>query len=276
MLGRGKAERLNWHPVMNVCIWAAVFVSVAPLVVLLLQCFLNRWSGLVPTEWTLRGMTTFARNLPKIATLTETTLIIGALVALLSTLVGMLLAHYFSTCPLKHPLLWDLAIMLPVFVPATVFGLGMRNAFFTLGIANSLPAVIIALCVVNVPYTAKMMIDVAQAVGPSLQEEARVLGASPLRSYLVGMLPSLLPGVFAAMGISFMNAINNYFLIILMGAGSVRTLISSLVLPAVQSAPMPVAATYCVFFIILDAGVFLLFQLLSRWAARYAGKNMAA
>ena len=274
MPSNATVKKVGGHPAMNACIWIAVFLSVAPLVVLVLQCFLNRWSGLIPTEWTLRGVTTFARNLPKIGSLTQGTMFIGVTVAVLSTLVGMLLAHYLSTKPVKHPLLWDLSIMLPVFVPATVFGLGMRNAFFTLGIANSLPAVIIALVVVNVPYTAKMMIDVAQAVGPSLQEEARVLGASPLKSYMVGMLPSLLPGVFAAMGISFMNAINNYFLVILMGAGGVRTLISSLVLPAVQSAPMPVAATYCVFFIILDAGVFLVFQLLSRWAASYAGKNM--
>lgn len=264
------------HPLMEAFIWVMVFISVLPLAVLLFQCFLTRWNQLVPTEWTLRGIRMFAHNLYKIIPLTGNTLLIGLIVAVLSTIVGMLVAQYLCLKRVKHPLLWELLVMLPVFVPTTVCGLGMRNAFFALGIANSLAAVILSLCVVNIPYTAKMMIDVTQSVGTSLQEEARVLGANPVKSYLVGMLPSLLPGVFASMGLAFMNAISDYFLIVSMGAGRVRTLISSLVLPAVQSAPMPTAATYCVFFIILDAGAFFLFQLLSNKATRYAGKNMGA
>jgi putative spermidine/putrescine transport system permease protein len=259
---------------MIAMIWLAVAISVIPLIVLILQCFVPRWTGFIPNQWTFRGIETFIKNFGSIVDLSILTIKLGLIVAVLSTLIAMLIGRYYVNKQIKHHLLWELFVMLPVFVPTTVCALGMRNVFFDLNLANSYASVVIALCVVNVPYSAKILIDVNSAIGVKYEQQASMLGAGPIKSYFLSTFRLLLPGIYSSLGVVFMNAINDYFLIAMMGSGKIKSLITTLVLPAVQSSTPPVASVYCVFFIALDAFFFFVFQMMSKAALNKVGKNI--
>jgi ABC-type spermidine/putrescine transport system permease subunit II len=203
-------------------------------------------------------------------------LLLGFSSAIIATLVGMAASRALINHQIKHKVAWDLLIMLALIVPPTVCGVGMRTLFLKLGFANTWGSVLFSLVIANIPYCTKIMMDITSTVGISFEQEARVLGLGKVRAYFVGTVPLIVPGILTSLGFGFMTAVNQYFYVAFMGAGRIKSLIVSIVLPAVSHSAMPVAATYCVFFILFNVVIFAFFQFLAKKAQKAVGKNVGA
>jgi putative spermidine/putrescine transport system permease protein len=153
--------------------------------------------------------------------------------------------------------------MLPFLVPATVFAMGVQVAFIRLGLARSVPGVVVAHAIVALPYASALMIDVVRAQGARLDEAARTLGAGPLATLRLVTVPSLAPGLLSALSMGFIISCSQYFLTLLIGGGKVRTF-ALVMLPYIAGGDRTIAAAYGVVFMLVILAVFAVFRLLLR------------
>ena len=110
-----------------------------------------------------------------------------------------------------------------------------------------------------VPYCITIMTDVTKAVGDRYEQQAMVLGATPIRSFFEVTLPSLLPGVLSSVSMGFILSYSQYFTTLMVGGGRVKTLALVLV-PYIQSGDRALSSVYSVAFVGSALLVFFLFE----------------
>ena len=94
----------------------------------------------------------------------------------------------------------------------------------TLNLLNSPEAVVIGLVHVLVPFAALSIASVLQGIDLNLEESARILGASKLKTFLRVTLPLSLDGIGTAAILVFMIANGSFVTLLLLGGGSLQTL----------------------------------------------------
>ena len=225
------------------------------------------WPDLVPQKLTDRAIIDLFGSSREIgAVLIQSigiALAVAAFTTLFSALASRALAHYsfFGKEAFRF------ATVLPFLIPTTVFAMGVQVTFMRMGLASTIPGVILAHIIVASPYATMIMTDVTVAAGTRLEEQARVSGANPLQTLLHIQIPMLLPGILSAAAMSYIVSFSQYFLTLLIGGGRVKTF-AMLMFPYLGGGDRTIASAYGIVFILVIFGVFLLFEvLLKRFAA---------
>jgi putative spermidine/putrescine transport system permease protein len=263
------------HILLGIFLWLAVATIVVPLLVLLVWCFLNRWAEMIPEAWTWRGIEALISGTYNLWQVCGFSLVLSLVVALISVLIATMTARAYCNYDFIGRRLVTIGSLLPIIIPVTVFGMGVHVLFIRMHLNNSLAAVILAQLLCTVPFAIKIMVDVSQAAGNRLEEQARVLGASPVSAFLHGSLPLIMPGIISALSISFIMSSSQYFLTMLLGGGKVETL-ATLIMPLISGSDRVVSSTFSVLFIVINAGVFALFQVVSNVLARRTGAHLSS
>lgn len=130
-------------------------------------------------------------------------LIASTISVILGTLAGVALHKY------KVPLLSTL-VMIPVAAPELLVGVSLLLFFilinFTLGMASIILAHI-AFCVSFVTIAVKTRMH---GMDNSLLDAARDLGASPVKTFFLVLIPTILPGVIAGWLMAFTLSIDDF------------------------------------------------------------------
>ena len=84
----------------------------------------------------------------------------------------------------------------PLVFPTIILGVALLLLYKTIGMPV-LPGLLLAHCVVGMPYGFRTVLASAQALDPALEEAGQSLGAGPLRTLLLVTLPLIWPGVLA-------------------------------------------------------------------------------
>lgn len=136
---------------------------------------------------------------------------------------------------------WRNILMALMIVPM-MLGNGVRSAAWMLllgskGMVNSVlasigaqplellytpVAVVIALVAVLVPFAVIVLVNVFDAIAPSLEEAAQCLGCSPFGAFARAVLPLAIPGLLSAGAMAFGLAMNSYATPVLIGGPSVQ------------------------------------------------------
>jgi putative spermidine/putrescine transport system permease protein len=112
----------------------------------------------------------------------------------------------------------------PLIVPELVVGLALYQQFMIgLGM-NNLTTLVIGHTVLMFPYAVRVTGASLALIDPSVEDAARGLGASPLRTFWTVTLPLLRPGLFSAALLSFVTSFNNVPLSLLLQSRDFRTL----------------------------------------------------
>lgn len=251
--------------------WARVFVAVHVLLVLAPIAVVATWSvssswawpGLAPGGLTARGFQTVLAD--SSTGLGSLWLSIGIAVAcaLVTTLVATLAARAVCLHEWRGRRLFEFAAMLPFLIPSTVFAMGVQVAFLKLGLARSVGGVVLAHCIVALPYAMGIMCDVTRAAGRGLEEAALTCGAGRLRTLAHVTLPALAPGIASSLLMCYIVSFSQYFLTLLIGGGAVRTF-ALVLFPYLGGGDRTVAGAYGAVFIAATLLVFLVFELLLR------------
>jgi putative spermidine/putrescine transport system permease protein len=170
------------------------------------------------------------------------TLRIGFVTTLVSLLIGYPLAHWMAR---MHSRIGHALALMAVIAPlltgivvrtfAWMTLLGDRGVINTtlqwMGVAGKpLPlmynefGVVIGLVHIYVPFMVLTLVGVIGRIDPTLEEAARGLGASRLRTFLEVTLPLSLPGILAGSLLVFALAISAYVTPVLLGGNNVLTL----------------------------------------------------
>jgi putative spermidine/putrescine transport system permease protein len=84
----------------------------------------------------------------------------------------------------------------PLVFPTIILGVALLLLYKTIGMPV-FAGLLLAHCVVGMPYGFRMVLAGAQALDPALEEAGQSLGAGPLRTLLLVTLPLIWPGVLA-------------------------------------------------------------------------------
>lgn len=248
-------------------------VIVIPALTLLVWVFTERWAwpDLIPQVFSKRAVMEIASRKEELVRVFGSSILISTVVAVLSAVVGMMTARALVCYQFRGRQLMYFLTILPFMVPATVFAMGVQITFIKLGLNNTIAGVIISHLICSLPYAVRLLMDGMQAVGKKLEEQARVLGASPVRAFGRTTLPLLVPVILSSVSMAYIVSFSQYFLTLLIGGGSVKTF-TIIMVPYLQSGKRNIACIYSMIFFGVTLVVFALFEWIAkRWTKNYSG-----
>ncbi len=249
------------------------YVALHAIIVVIPFSVLAAWSvsaswpapDLLPQALSAKGLEELARPSQHALPTLATSIGIACACAVVSTVVATLAAYALANYQFKGRRIFQFAATLPFLIPSTVFAMGVQVAFIRLGLARSATGVMLAHCIVALPYAVVIMTEVCRAVGVRLAQAAQTLGASPMQSALRITLPRLLPGIASSLTMTYIMSFSQYFLTLLIGGGAVRTFALDM-FPYLASGDRTIASTYGMVFLLVTLAVFAVLQFaLRRW-----------
>ena len=132
----------------------------------------------------------------------HTALRTSAIVAVLSSLgavaLGILASLALTRRRFRGMAAVTALLLSPLVIPYIVFGISLLLFFHAVGLGLSFASLTIAHIVLSVPYTILVLVPRLEQIDSSLEEAARDLGASRLRTFRSIILPLIFPAVVSA------------------------------------------------------------------------------
>ncbi len=220
-----------------------------PFVPLLLWSFAGEWRfpDLLPSEWSLRGISYLVEPGSRVLGATLTSLLIAGATAVASVAVGLPAGIALGCYEFRFKGLIIFFILLPILVPPLASTMGVHLTFIRLGLADTAFGVFLVHLVPTVPYTAIILTSVFAERTGEQEEVARSLGASARQAFLHVTLPQVMPGIAVAALFGFLISWSQYVLTLLIGGGNVITLPMLLFSAASGNDPVITSALALVF-----------------------------
>ena len=201
------------------------------------------------------------------------TLQLGLLTATSATLLALAFVLVVERTQFRGRRLIGILSVLPMITPPFVIGLalillfgrsGAVNAFLEWGFAirptrwiYGMPGVWLAQTLALTPVAYLVLVGIAQGIGPSLEEAAQTLRASPMQTFTTITLPLLAPGIANAFLIVFIESLADFGNPLLLG-GNLEVLSTSIYFAVVGVQQDPGrAAVLAVILLLLSLGLFV-------------------
>ncbi|WP_338748188.1 ABC transporter permease [Janibacter alittae] len=195
---------------------------VIPLVPLVMWTGAARWSGTARAPQDL-GLDAWHEALDAGAlTALGRSMLLGAVVALIATPLGALAGRALGWRLLRRPIPPSLVLLGPVALAPFAVAMGLDVVILRLGIPGEV-AVLLVLSVFALPYTTFTLRATYQSLDPALEEQARVLGATPAGARRRVTLPAATNGLVTAAGLAFLVGWSDYAVTLLIGGGQIIT-----------------------------------------------------
>jgi putative spermidine/putrescine transport system permease protein len=149
-----------------------------------------------PRGFTLRWYGRFLDS-PEFLEAARFSLIVASLTALIACAVGTPAALALARYRVRGRELVTGILLSPVIFPSVVLGLAILVFYHRVGLAGTLPGIVGAHVLLTAPFVLRMVMASLAQSDPSLQEAARNLGASPLRTFWKVTVPLIRPGLLA-------------------------------------------------------------------------------
>lgn len=165
--------------------------------------FSLRWYARVLSAGELRGA--FVRSLW-----------VATVCTLVAVPVGTLAAVALARWRFRHAAAIQLYLLLPFTVPLIGSGIGLMLLFGELRLLGAVWPVGLAVCVVNLPFMIWAVAASVNGLDPELERAAANCGAGPAQTFLLVVLPAVLPGVVAGALLMFILALNEFLVSLLL------------------------------------------------------------
>jgi len=236
-------------------------------VVLVINAGAARWMfpDVLPAAASSRGIELLVDNRGDIAqsmiSSTGYSLATVALSFLLSVLPASVLARY----EFHGRFMLEALFLSPVLVPAITYGMGIHFLFIRVGLADTVLGVVLVLTAAAYPYMLRALIAGFQQIPTEIDTCAANLGATLLRRVLVVHIPLLGPAILAGGSVVFLVAFSEYFLVFLIGGGSVASYTGYL-FPYLSGGDRTLGSVLTLLFVVVPL---LLFLVLDRTLSAY-------
>ncbi|MFT4105083.1 MAG: ABC transporter permease subunit [Lacrimispora sp.] len=254
-----KKKRAPLFSNMILCLLIAGILL--PAATLLIWIFTERWAWpkLIPQVFSIRAVLEVAGRKRELLQILGSSILISGVTAVLSGVIGLMTARAMILYCFPGKRLMYFFTILPFMVPATVFAMGIQITFIKMGLNNRISGIIIAHLISSLPYAVRLIMEGTQAVGKRLEEQARVLGASPFQAFYKVSLPVLMPVILPAISMSYVVSFSQYFLTLMIGGGRVKTF-TIVMVPYLQSGDRNIASIYSGVFLGVTLAVFAVLE----------------
>jgi putative spermidine/putrescine transport system permease protein len=164
-----------------------------------------------PQGLSLRWVIAFLTS-PSLRTSYMLSLTIAFVVMLLSTTLGTMAALFLTRVKFPGRSLIRAFFLAPLMLPGLVVGLALYVFYVVtnVGLARTLPGMVIGHVVVTVPYVIGAVSAALYNFDLSLEDAARSLGAGPVRAFRAITLPIISPGVMAGSIFAFIVSFGQF------------------------------------------------------------------
>lgn len=236
---RIRPQRLVFY----IIVFLIVLLLVLPLISFMFNAFAFRWfyPQFIPNEWSLQAWERLELIPPEgertlenwfnlltsgsdVVNALFTSLTLGGGVTLLSIIIGLPAARALGLYKFRGKRLVEFLILAPTIVPPIAFSLGININFIRWGLSGNILGVALVHLVPVMPYVVLTLSGVFANYNPEFEEQARTLGAGPIRTFWNVTLPAILPGLIVAALFAFLVSWSQYLLTFLIGSGRVITM----------------------------------------------------
>lgn len=231
------------HPVAAVLAVAAYIIMIVPILFVVATSFTDGETLRFPPEGLSTRWFTEALNYSPFID----SLAVSAEIALYATILALAvgvpatIAIHRGRLPGKG--IVEALFLSPLVVPELVVGLALfQQLIVTLNIDNW-PVLLIGHTALLIPYTVRVTGATLASSEGTLEDAARGLGASPMRTFWTVTFPMLRPGIFSAGLLSFITSFNNVPLSLLLQNRYTQTLPVTMLEYVQQSYTPMIAAT---------------------------------
>jgi multiple sugar transport system permease protein len=137
-------------------------------------------------------------------------LYVGAVVTLLTLLIGSLASFSIGRMRVRYGWLVSNAALLTYVIPASFLAIPFYRIMQSYGLANNLWSVIAAEVTFATPYAIFIFSQYGRSIPAELDESARIDGASPVQIYVRIYLPLMMPALVAVGTYALLLAWNEY------------------------------------------------------------------
>lgn len=270
--GRGVRVQLlalgRWkYPLLAFCLVVVLLAAIAPVGVLVMAAFSRSWiepfavltlanfqSALFDDQVAVRGIVNSVR--------------LATAAALAAMMLGTAVAYIDLRTRIRGRRLLDYLAILPLGLPGTVMAVGVLQAFIRppFALYGTIWILLAAYVARFVPLATRGANGALRQIDPSLEEAARITGASWLGSVRLILLPLARPGLLVAFLLVFIPAFSELSATILLYTGGTET-ISVAIFRLNDLGRLEVVAALAVFTIAVVMGV----SLLLTWASGRTG-----
>ena len=160
---------------------------------------------------------------PRTVRLIGLTLGQAALAAIITTVLGVPIAHVLYRLRFRGRRFLRALIIVPFVLPTVVVGVAFRTLLREGGLLGFLhldgtfAAIMLALVFFNIAVVVRTVGGAWENLDPRQEEAARVLGASPARVMLTVTLPRLAPAIIAASSVVFLFCSTAFGVVLVLG-----------------------------------------------------------
>ncbi|WP_334067156.1 ABC transporter permease [Burkholderia cepacia] len=217
-----------WHAL----VWGLMAFFLLNVMLLIATVAVNsvatRWFGTpLPQGFTLHWYAKAWADFQLASVLWVTVEVVGAVV-LLSIALGVPAAYALARVQFRGKRFALLVFLLPLMVPPVTYGIPMATVMYKVGLAGTLPGVILANLVPALPFVILVMTPFIEQIDPNLEAAARIFGANTWRYFRHVLLPLLVPGMLAAGLLVLVRTIGMFELTFFTAGPSTQTLVVAL------------------------------------------------
>ncbi|WP_083941695.1 ABC transporter permease [Sanguibacter suarezii] len=153
------------------------------------------------------------------------TLVVAVSVVVLSVLIGVPAAYLLARRDFPGKKLLSLLFLLPILMPPITFGIPLATVMYNVGLGRTLWAVILVNLVPSVPFVIMTMTPFIEQINPSIENAARMCGASMRQVFTKVLAPLLVPGILAAAILVLVRTVGMFELTFLVSGPTSDTLV---------------------------------------------------
>ena len=240
-------------------------VVILPILPLFMWVFTERftWPSLFPQAFSLRAINSLIRMNSELMKTFALSIVLSLTVAAVSVVIGLMTARALSFYEFRLKGVVSFLVMFPFLVPTTVFAMGIQVTLLRVGLAGNVWGVILCHVIYSAPYATRLIEEGTRALSLKLEEQARVLGCSPVKAFFRVSLPNLTPVILSAFTMAYLISFSQYFLTLLIGGGNVNTF-AVIMVPYIQGGERNFASIYSLVFMIVTIVIFAGFDRLAK------------
>jgi len=223
---RQERQKPRLGRILSYGIMIGIVVTILlPIIPIVLWSFSGRWfyPDLIPEELSLRAWQYVASPASKAGEAALKGGSIALIATFLSLVVGIPAGRALGLHQFRGKRLVQFLILAPVIVPGLAVVMGIHVAFIRLGLAGKVSGVTLAHLIATTPYVVMVMSSVFSNYDPEYEEQARTLGAGPIRTFIHVTFPTIFPGVLVAAMFAFIISWGQYIVTLLISGGRVIT-----------------------------------------------------